>query len=135
MADWLVAAAAWRVAELEDELVDEVVAGAVVAAAVEADPLDVVAAVEAESELVMVVVDELLPAEASPPWESSRPAVSARAPATLAAAAIRRPLQAGWGRRRRATDAAALVGGGGGGALRLVGASMGGSDRDAGGPA
>ncbi len=80
----------------------------------------------------MVVVPLL--AEDTPPGESSSQPVRAMAPATLAAAAIRRPLQAGWGRRRRATVVAGVGGGGGGGALG-EGASMGGSDRDAGGPA
>ena len=81
----------------------------------------------------MVVVPLL--AEDTPPGESSSQPVRAMAPATLAAAAIRRPLQAGWGRRRRATVVA-----GGGGAEAGEGRwgralSMGGSDRDAGGPA
>jgi hypothetical protein len=78
-----------------------------------------------------VVVVEPLLVDESPPCESSSPAVSAIAPATLAAAAIRRPLQAGWGRRGRAT----VAGGGGRGGAPGVCASMGGSDRDAGDPA
>jgi len=89
---WLEGAAAWRLAELDDKLVEEV------ADAVELDALEAVPALEVVPATVVVVVEPLL-AEDSAPWESSRPAVSARAPATLAAAAIRRPRHAGWGRR------------------------------------
>ena len=126
MEAWLEGAAAWRVAELDEEPVDEV------ADEVELDALDVVAALDVEPATVVVV--EPLLAEESPPWESSRPAVRAMAPATLAAAAIRRPRQAGCGRCRRAAEAVGEGGSGGGGALG-VSASMGGSVRDAGGPA
>jgi hypothetical protein len=114
---WLEPVAGWRLAaELEDEPVDELAEDDV-----ESDALDV-AALDAVPATVVVV--EPLLVEDSPPCESSRPAVSAIAPATLAAAAIRRPLQAGWGRCRRATMAAGEGGGGGGGALG-GGASMG----------
>ena len=119
MVDWPDGAAAWRPAELDDELVDDELVDEVV--------------VEVDAAATVVVVEPLL-AEDRPLWESSSQPVRAMAPATLAAAAIRRPLQAGWGRRRRATVVAGGGGGGGGGALG-EGASMGGSDRDAGGPA
>jgi len=122
--DWLDGDAAWRPVELDepaddDELVDDVPGAVAVEVAVDA--------------AATVVVVEPPLAEARPLCESSSPPVRAMAPATLAAAAIRRPLQAGWGRRRRPM-AVAGGGGGGGGALG-EGASMGGSDRDAGGPA
>jgi len=77
--DWLEGAAAWRLAELA-EPVDEVV------------PEDEVVA-EVDAATVVVVVPLL--AEDTPPGESSSQPVRAMALATLAAAAIRRPLQAG----------------------------------------
>lgn len=127
MVDWLDGDAACRPAELDepvddDELVDEV------------DEVADEVEVAVDAALVTVEVVEPLLAEARPLWESSSQPVKAMAPATLATAATRRPLQAGWGRRRRATALAGVGGGGGGGALG-EGASMGGSDRDAGGPA
>jgi len=106
--DWLDGDAAWRPAEPDepdelvddDELVDEV-------------PGVVEVAVAFDAAATVVGVEPLL-AEARPPCESSSPPVRAMAPATLAAAAIRRPLQAGWGRRRRPRAVAGGAGGGGG---------------------
>ena len=128
MVDWLDGAAACRPAEPDEPVDDDELVAELVAEV--ADEVELAAVLVT---VVDVVVVPLL-AEDTAPWESSSQPVRATAPATLAAAAIRRPLQAGWGRRRRATVVAGVRGGGGGGAQR-EGASMGGSDRDAGGPA
>jgi hypothetical protein len=112
--DWLDGAAACRPAEPDEPVDDDELVAELVA--------EVADEVELAAVLVTVVDVVVLPllAEDAAPWESSSQPVRATAPATLAAAAIRRPLQAGWGRRRRAR----AVGGGGRGGALGEGASM-----------
>jgi hypothetical protein len=126
--DGLEAAAAWS--ELDEEEPDDVDADAL--ELTDDGGVTAVTLVSPDGATTVVPVDPL-PDEDTPTRLSSRPPVSTMAPATLATAAMRRPVWAGWRRRRPVrvgVDGARAGGGGGGGKGELgVGASMGDSDR------